>query len=109
MTNVTVSGTTIECRVEHTDINISVASGTELKVILDNLIAIPQHQDANVRIFEFSQPQSTWTVAHNTGRKVFIVPYSTGWIEVDGEIVHISDNVAQVRFSTQISGYVLVF
>jgi hypothetical protein len=57
--------------------------------------------------FEFPQfsPASTWTIAHNLGFKPAIQTFTAGGAEMIGQVVHVSDNVANVYFDNPVEGY----
>lgn len=59
------------------------------------------------RVFRFRDSQS-WTIVHNLGRHPVIITYTEGMQEVEGEVVHQSDNVAFVLFAVPMSGAAVV-
>jgi hypothetical protein len=50
-------------------------------------------------------PQSEWIVNHGLGYKPSVSVYTTGGVEVEAEIVHISDYQLRVRFGSPQTGY----
>jgi hypothetical protein len=49
--------------------------------------------------------QSEWIVNHGLGYKPSVSVYTTGGVEVEAEIVHISDYQLRVRFGSPQTGY----
>jgi hypothetical protein len=51
-----------------------------------------------------SSPASTWTINHNLGRKPIITLLTTGFVEFEGQLTHMSDNQTIANFATAIAG-----
>lgn len=47
----------------------------------------------------------TWNINHNLGFKPSVELYSAGSQEIEGDIVHISDNQTIVYFNSSITGF----
>lgn len=77
--------------------------GTQLATTISNFAA------AAVAATSFQHDQAsalaTWTVNHNLGYRPNISIYSTGGVEVEAEVVHISNNQIQVLFDSPFAGY----
>lgn len=56
-------------------------------------------------VFRQQQPSSVWTIAHNLGYKPSVSVVSDGGSEILAEVVHLSDNVLRVLFSSPASGW----
>jgi hypothetical protein len=52
-----------------------------------------------------ASPSSMWTINHNLGFKPVISLYTTGSVEFEGQITHISNNQAVVNLATPIAGF----
>jgi hypothetical protein len=78
-----------------------VALGKYLRA--DAVWAIP---DVFARPYTFQQvtAASVWTISHNMGRFPAVTLFTTGGIEMEGDIVNLSPNVVQVRFVIPIAG-----
>jgi hypothetical protein len=50
--------------------------------------------------------QTEWIVNHGLGYKPSVTVYTIGGVEVEAEVVHISDYQLRVRFSSPQTGYV---
>jgi hypothetical protein len=50
-------------------------------------------------------PQSEWIVNHGLGYKPSVTVYTIGGLEVEAEVVHISDYQLRVRFASPQTGY----
>lgn len=48
---------------------------------------------------------SVWTIAHNLGFKPSVELMNAASHEIDGDVVHLSDNVCQVLFTLEVSGF----
>jgi hypothetical protein len=49
--------------------------------------------------------QSEWIVNHNLGYKPSVTVYTIGGVEVEAEVIHISDYQLRVRFASPQTGY----
>lgn len=63
---------------------------------------------ANVAPFVFSSPASVWTIAHNLGRNPSVQLLTPGGVEMQGQIVHLSTNVAQALFDGAYAGFATI-
>jgi len=52
-----------------------------------------------------SSASATWTINHNLGFKPNITLRTTGGVEFEAEITHVSDNQAIVSLATAMAGY----
>jgi len=50
-------------------------------------------------------PRDEWIVNHGLGYKPSVTVYTTGGVEVEAEVVHISDYQLRVRFASPQTGY----
>lgn len=59
---------------------------------------------------QFSQASAitTWNIPHNLGHRPVINVYTTGWVEVVAQIVHIDSNNTQVLFDSPQAGYAVL-
>jgi hypothetical protein len=51
-----------------------------------------------------SSAAAEWIINHNLGYRPSVTLYSTGGAEIEGEVVHISNNQARVYFATSVAG-----
>jgi len=49
----------------------------------------------------------TWTVNHNKGYRPTTHVYSPGWVEIDAQVIHVSDNQLTVSFNAASTGFVI--
>jgi|GEM_PF-2074810 len=63
-------------------------------------------RDGVAQAFGFNQstPSDQWTINHNLGYRPSVTLYSTGGAEIEGEVVHISNNQARAYFATLVAG-----
>jgi hypothetical protein len=54
--------------------------------------------------FTQSTPAAIWTIAHNLGRRPAVQTFSTGGVEFEGQVTHLSDNVLQIDFNIAVAG-----
>lgn len=54
----------------------------------------------------FASAASTWTVNHNLGREPAIQVLSVGGVELVADVVHVSNNQAQISFAAPTAGRV---
>lgn len=47
---------------------------------------------------------ATWTIAHNLGLKPGVSVFTSGGVEIEGDVLQLSDNVTQITFLTPIAG-----
>lgn len=52
-----------------------------------------------------STPSATWTITHNLGFKPSVELLNTGSQEIDGDVIHVSENVTTVYFTTAVAGF----
>lgn len=52
-----------------------------------------------------SAPSVTWTMAHNLGFKPSVELLNAGSQEIEGDVVHLSQNVCIAYFTTPIAGF----
>lgn len=52
-----------------------------------------------------SSPSSTWTITHNLGFYPSVELLNTGSQEIEGDVVHLSQNVTIAYFTTPIAGF----
>ncbi|MFZ9349497.1 MAG: hypothetical protein ACO242_02245 [Candidatus Fonsibacter ubiquis] len=52
-----------------------------------------------------STASAVWTIAHNLGFKPSVELFNAGSQEIDGDVLHLSDNVVQVTFNIPITGF----
>ena len=50
-------------------------------------------------------PSTTWTMAHNLGFKPSVELLDTGSQEIEGDVVHLSQNVCIASFTIPIAGF----
>lgn len=50
-------------------------------------------------------PSTTWTMAHNLGFKPSVELLDTGSQEIEGDVVHLSQNVCIASFTLPIAGF----
>jgi hypothetical protein len=60
-------------------------------------------EDKTYRHQQFS-PDTTWVVVHNLGKRPSVQTFDSSGDEVEGAIVHISDNELHVSFSADTGG-----
>mgnify|MGYP006266974905 CR=1 FL=1 len=48
---------------------------------------------------------AVWTITHNLGFKPSVELFNAGSQEIDGDVLHLSDNVVQVTFTIPITGF----
>ena len=55
---------------------------------------------ASAASYDFQQttPATEWIVNHNLGHKPLVQVFSTGGVEVEAEVVHISNNQTRIYF-----------
>lgn len=62
-----------------------------------------------IEIFSYvhtqSSASSSWTVAHNLGYIPSVYLYTTGGVEFEGSVVHISSNVCIITLNAPLAGY----
>jgi len=51
-----------------------------------------------------SSAATTWTVNHNLGRLPIVSLRSVGGVEIEGDVVHVSNNQAQITFNISTAG-----
>jgi hypothetical protein len=51
-----------------------------------------------------ASPSASWIINHNLGYRPSVTLYSTGGAEIEGEVVHTSNNQARVYFDTAVAG-----
>lgn len=78
------------------------------ELISVNLSALTVTGAFSPLVFYFPNPSETWTVTHNIGRKVMPQIYTSGGLKMEGNILHLNDNVVQITFNIPISGYVII-
>jgi hypothetical protein len=49
-------------------------------------------------------PSTTWTIAHNLGRKPIVMTYTTGGVSLIGTVTNLSNNVLEISFSASVAG-----
>lgn len=59
------------------------------------------------RVFSFSDSRE-WAIPHNLGRYPLIRVFTAGRVEVEADVVHVSNNLALVRFEVPMSGSAVV-
>lgn len=86
--------------------NVSVTRSPATVTIVHTNVPIVPGQPYGGAPYYFSQlsASSVWTVNHNLGWKPQVTILSSGGIEVDAEIVHLSDNQFQVYFNQPYAG-----
>lgn len=47
---------------------------------------------------------STWSIPHNLGYRPTVSVYTTGGVEVEAEVAHLSANVLEARFAAPMAG-----
>ncbi len=55
-------------------------------------------------VYTQSVPSSTWTIAHNLGFYPSVTVASTGGVEVEAEVAHISTTLTEIRFLIPFTG-----
>jgi hypothetical protein len=51
-----------------------------------------------------ASPATVWTINHNLGRKPIVTLLSTGGVEFDGQLTHVSINQAVINLSSAVAG-----
>lgn len=51
---------------------------------------------------------NVWLINHNLGYKPILQIFSSGGIEIDGEILHLNQNTVQIKFNNPLNGEVRV-
>jgi hypothetical protein len=59
---------------------------------------------ANSYTHQQAIPALVWTINHNLGFYPTIQTFTTGGVEVDGGVIHLSPNTTQVTFSGPLAG-----
>lgn len=54
-----------------------------------------------------SAPLDTWTVNHNKGYRPSVQVYSPGWVEIEANIIHVSENQIVVQLNEPLTGFVI--
>lgn len=103
-TSVSVTEPTSSAQVTTPLIQCSITS----EPISVNLSALTVTGAFSPLVFYFPNPSETWTVTHNIGRKVMPQIYTSGGLKIEGNILHLNDNVVQITFNIPISGYVIL-
>jgi len=49
-------------------------------------------------------PSTTWTIAHNLGRKPIVMTYTTGGVSLLGTVTNLSSYLLTITFSAPIAG-----
>lgn len=49
-------------------------------------------------------PSTTWTIAHNLGRKPIVMTYTVGGTSLLGTVTNLSNNVLEISFSAVVAG-----
>lgn len=55
-------------------------------------------------IFTQVAPSEQWTINHNLGFRPIVMLLNSGGMEIDGEIVHLSENVVTASFGVPVAG-----
>lgn len=55
-------------------------------------------------VHQQSVSSTTWTIAHNLGFKPSVELLNTASQEIDGDVVHISNNVTVISFNVPVAG-----
>ncbi len=58
--------------------------------------------------FTRASPATIWNLPHNLGHRPLINIFTTGWVELVAQIVHIDNNNTQVLFDTPQAGYAVL-
>jgi hypothetical protein len=106
MIQVLDSGSVIQVLDLNDSINLSDSSA--LITISDGLIGIqgaPGEDGTDVSyVHTQSSALSIWTVNHNLGFKPSVEILSTGGAEIEGEVVHVSNNQLMIYFVMAVAG-----
>lgn len=65
----------------------------------------PPGASGGVYLHEQASASDLWVMNHNLGHRPIIELFTIGGLGMDGSIVHINNNQAQVLFSSPIAGY----
>ena len=49
-------------------------------------------------------PSTTWTIAHNLGKKPIVMTYTVGGTSLIGTVTNLSNNVLEISFSAAVAG-----
>jgi hypothetical protein len=55
-----------------------------------------------------ASPSTLWTIPHNLGHRPLVDLYTSGWLDLIAQVVHVDTNNTQVLFDTPQSGYALL-
>ena len=90
------------------DANLIASTGQADGNTAPTQLAVKTYLDTNYsKAFNFEQvtPSTTWTINHNLGYKPAIDLFSVGSQEIDGGVVHTSDNQTVVTFTVATAGF----
>lgn len=73
-------------------------------------LALKQNIGSSVTPLQFSQASAiiTWFIPHNLGHRPVINIFTTGWVEVMAQIVHVDINNTQVLFDSPQAGFAVL-
>lgn len=87
---------------------IAPPAGTRITVIVSRRGPPgPAGQGGGSVGYEHTQlsPAATWNINHNLGYRPSVSVFSVGGVEVNAEVVHLSNNQTQVSFNTPYAGF----
>jgi len=94
-------------------IEINDVSGT-IAVVATSAVAVevatagpqgPPGESAQGYTHNQVTPSATWTMPHNLGFKPSVELLNAGSQEIEGDVVHVSQNVTVAYFTTPVAGY----
>lgn len=103
---VTLNDVEIEVRVVQIDYEEVIAQGSiPAQVTLIGGIPGPKGDPGSGFTFEQTSPSDSWLINHNLGFRPSVDLFTTGGMEMLGEVVHISVNQTVVNFNGAIAGF----
>lgn len=105
---VTEQTTTINVDSVVTQLTLEIAPPEEITIQISEGMQGPQGDPGVVEEYVHTQSSAstTWTVAHNLGRKPLVTVLSPGNVEIRGDVTHLTDNTLVISFNTALTGVV---
>ncbi len=90
--------------------NLTVVMQQDNQIVnmIGNPVAVGAGGSGDYLNFSQSTPATVWTISHNFGKKPNISTYTSGGLEMWGEVLHTSANVVQVSFDSAVSGFAIL-
>lgn len=105
-------------KVQSTQINVNVTESVSAVKVTQAVVATvkiiaqgpqgaqgPPGDAAATYTHTQSSPSAVWTIAHNLGFKPSVELLNTGSQEIEGDVVHTSQNVTVAYFTVPVAGY----